>query len=61
MGARKHMAEDATALTGFYFGLRVSRGRLFETSFKMILDDCVLRGAQWLESRSCLGSRSKWR
>ena len=61
MGARKHMAEDATVLTGFYFGLRVNRGRLFETSFKMILDDCVLRGARRLESRSCLGSRSKWR
>ena len=57
LGAKKYMSERATVLTGFYFGLRVSRGRLFETSFDVHLDDAVLRGARRLECRSCLGAR----
>ena len=61
LGAREHMSNNSTLLTGFFFGLRVSRGRLFETSFEMHLDECMLERARRLEARTCLGARRRWR
>ena len=61
LGAKEHMSKNSVVLTGFYFGLKVSRGRLFETSFPMVLDAVVLEKARALERRSCLGARRRWR
>ena len=61
LGAKDHMAAHALTLTGFCFGLRVSRGRLFESSFPLRMDASVLERARALERRTCLGARRRWR
>ena len=61
MGARRAMSRTAVELDGPFFGLRIFRSRLIETSFATHVDACVREPANALRSRCCLGCRSKWR
>ena len=61
MGAKDFMSGDATEIDGPYFGLKVFRSRLFETNFKLHVDEVVRRPADALRARMCLGRRNRWR
>ena len=61
MGAASHMSEHAVELDGAYFGLRVFRSRLIESSFELIIDRCVRAPADALRARCCMGERRRWR
>ena len=60
LGASSEMDPDATVLRGFMFGDRVDRGRKWETSFDMHVDQCLLDGGRHLRGRSCLGEKRRW-
>ena len=60
-GARQYMSEEATEVDGSFFGLRVFRTRLFETNFKLHVDQVVRVPADALRARCCLGKRNRWR
>ena len=57
LGSSRWMKEP-TILRGSMFGLRVDRPRMFETSFKMHVDECLVRGARELRPRTCIGAGS---
>ena len=61
MGAEKHMSPDAQVLDGAYFGLKVARARLYETSGKLHVDTCVRDPADALAAKCCLGRRRRFR
>ena len=61
MGAKTALSEKAVEIDGPFFGLRVFRSRLFETSFPLHVDNCVRASADVLRSRCCLGRRNRWR
>ena len=58
MGAASHMSSEALVLRGCHFGLRVDRGRRFETNFRVHLD-AALRAGEALRPRTCLGERRR--
>jgi len=59
LGAASHMSSEALVLRGCHFGLRVDRGRRFETNFRVHLD-AALRAGEALRPRTCLGERRRW-
>ena len=59
LGAAGHMSSEALVLRGCHFGLRVDRGRRFETNFRVHLD-AALRAGEALRPRTCLGERRRW-
>ena len=61
MGAKDYMSGEATEIDGPFFGLMVFRSRLFETNFKLHVDELVSQPAALLRARMCLGSRNRWR
>ena len=61
MGAKRHMSDHAVQLDGALFGLEVARARLIESNFEIIMDDSVMRSAEALRSRTCLGKRRRWK
>ena len=60
-GARKSMGDQVTLLRGSLFGLHVDRPRLFETNFKVHVDDSLRARGDALRRRTCLGDRRRWR
>ena len=60
-GARQFMSEEAVEIDGPFFGLRVFRSRLFESNFRLHVDQIVRRPADALRARCCLGARNRWR
>ena len=60
LGAASEMDPHATVLRGFMFGDHVDRGRKFETSFQMHVDQDLLKGGQNLRAKSCLGEKRRW-
>ena len=61
MGAKKHMSDHAVQLDGALFGLEVSRARLIESNFEVIMDESVTGPAETLRMRTCLGKRRRWK
>ena len=61
MGAQRYMSDEATEVDGPFFGLRVFRSRLFETNFKVHVDELVRGPADRLRDMCCLGERNRWR
>ena len=61
IGARSHMSDSAVELFGEFFGLKVDRARLIESSFEIHVDECVRAPAAALRVRACLGKRRRWR
>ena len=61
MGAELHMSPDAQVLDGAYFGLKVARARLYETSGRLHVDACVRGPADALAAKCCLGRRRRFR
>ena len=61
MGAERHMNSEAVEVDGPFFGLRVFRSRLFESNFRLHVDQTVRVPADALRSRCCLGARNRWR
>ena len=60
LGSSRWMKEP-TILRGSMFGLRVDRPRMFETSFKMHVDECLMRGARELRPRTCIGALDRYK
>ena len=60
LGSSKWMKEPVL-LRGAMFGLRVDRPRLFETSFDMHVDECLMMGARELRPRTCIGSLDRYK
>ena len=60
-GARKAMSKSAVKIHGALFGLQVSRPRLFESSFRIHVDEALSTPADKLRIRCCLGERKRWR
>ena len=56
-----HMSPDAQVLDGAYFGLKVARARLYETSGRLHVDACVRGPADALAAKCCLGRRRRFR
>ena len=53
--------ERSLLLRGEYFGEHVSRPRIFEANFPLILDEALREPGAALAARSCLGFRRRWR
>ena len=60
LGSSKWMKEPIL-LRGSMFGLRVDRPRLFETSFEMHIDECLMAGTRELRPRTCIGSLDRYK
>jgi hypothetical protein len=61
VGAKGSLEEDASLLRGCYFGERVDRPRLFESNFKLHVDEYLRKSGNSLRERTCLGLRRRWR
>ena len=61
VGAKTDLRGDAALLRGAYFGERVDRPRLFETNFKLHVDEALRVPGNRLRARTCLGERRRWR
>ena len=53
--------ERSLLLRGEHFGEHVSRPRIFEANFELVLDEALRESGSKLQTRSCLGFRRRWR
>ena len=61
LGASAEMEhEQSRILRGFMFGLRVDRGRRWETNFPLHIDEALREGSVRLRANCCLGRRRRW-
>ena len=61
VGAKADLRGDVALLRGAYFGERVDRPRMFETNFKVHVDEALRVPGNQLRMRTCLGERRRWR